>query len=370
LLPIILSDIIYSRLDNVVALTFRNSSIHEWPDQLLTSFPRLKKLEAEKCKFVNMPQHVFGSLTRPDFRSLESLYLSNNAIDIIEDNSFRNVINVYMLDLSQNWIKKLCKQAFSRLYMLLYLDLSGNRLTNLNADVFKPLMSIYSIDLSDNFLITFDFDSIATNQNLNEINLNSNEITCVTAWGLVNSSVTVIRLMNNKLTKFGALKRFRYLQYLVLSGNKNLELNNTTFEGFSAGLTQLMLASVNLNQTVNYTKIFASLSNLWLLDIGKNSLRKFNPASFLPLQNLEILLIYENDLRTIENYRNIRENFPALSTIDVTGNQFKCIQLNLIRNRLKNTQIYITLYGDYYIGVDNSDARHLNLQNNSIDCEL
>jgi Leucine-rich repeat (LRR) protein len=71
--------------------------------------------------------------------NVETLSLSENAIDSFVSASFHNLPKLKTLDLSYNRVNKLVERLFYNLHMLEILNISGNSIGELNPDVFRDI---------------------------------------------------------------------------------------------------------------------------------------------------------------------------------------------------------------------------------------
>ncbi|XP_069632096.1 leucine-rich repeat-containing protein 19 [Haliaeetus albicilla] len=89
------------------------------------------------------------------FINLTELYLNENMITVLYNNSFCNLTKLIILDISNNHISTVHKAAFAGLNQLSVLNLSYNRITQLGSDVFTSLKSLTVLSLQCNFLKSF-----------------------------------------------------------------------------------------------------------------------------------------------------------------------------------------------------------------------
>ncbi|NXN30690.1 LRC19 protein, partial [Nycticryphes semicollaris] len=93
------------------------------------------------------------------FINLTELYLNENIITILHNNSFCNLTKLAILDISNNHISTVHKAAFAGLNQLSVLNLSYNMITQLDSDVFISLKSLTVLNLQSNFLKSFHIKS-------------------------------------------------------------------------------------------------------------------------------------------------------------------------------------------------------------------
>uniref|UniRef100_A0A8C3JQN4 Leucine rich repeat containing 19 n=1 Tax=Calidris pygmaea TaxID=425635 RepID=A0A8C3JQN4_9CHAR len=93
------------------------------------------------------------------FINLTELYLNENMITVLYNNSFCNLTKLVILDISNNHISTVHKAAFAGLNQLSVLNLSYNMITQLDSDVFTSLKSLTVLNLQNNFLKSFHIKS-------------------------------------------------------------------------------------------------------------------------------------------------------------------------------------------------------------------
>ena len=83
---------------------------------------------------------------------LQTLYLQNNDIKWIRNDSFVSVISLQILDLGNNKMTAILPQTFSSLWHLRTLFIYGNHIKLMNAVVFPQQPEITHMDLNNNQL--------------------------------------------------------------------------------------------------------------------------------------------------------------------------------------------------------------------------
>ncbi|KFV53430.1 Leucine-rich repeat-containing protein 19, partial [Gavia stellata] len=125
----------------------------------------------------NIPTNVFQNVTKlslknnnitlkdsdkqilRSFINLIELYLNENMITVLYNNSFCNLKKLVVLDISNNSINTVHKAAFAGLNQLSVLNLSYNTITQLDSGVFTSLKSLTVLNLQYNFLKSFNIKS-------------------------------------------------------------------------------------------------------------------------------------------------------------------------------------------------------------------
>ncbi|XP_030368621.1 leucine-rich repeat-containing protein 19 [Strigops habroptila] len=93
------------------------------------------------------------------FINLTELYLNENMITVLYNNSFCNLTKLVILDISNNHISTVHKAAFAGLNQLSVLNLSYNMITQLDSDIFTSLKSLTVLNLQYNSLKYFHIKS-------------------------------------------------------------------------------------------------------------------------------------------------------------------------------------------------------------------
>ncbi|XP_009961616.3 leucine-rich repeat-containing protein 19 [Tyto alba] len=133
--------------------------------------------EASGKNLSNIPTNLFQSATTlslknnkitlkdsdkeilQSFINLTELYLNENMITVLYNNSFCNLTKLVILDISNNHISTVHKAAFAGLNQLSVLNLSYNTIAQLDSDVFTSLKSLTVLNLQYNFLKSFNIKS-------------------------------------------------------------------------------------------------------------------------------------------------------------------------------------------------------------------
>ncbi|XP_009678368.2 leucine-rich repeat-containing protein 19 isoform X1 [Struthio camelus] len=84
--------------------------------------------------------------------NLTELYLNENVITVLPNNSFCNLTKLTILDISNNHIITVHQAAFAGLNQLSKLNLLHNNITQLDSDVFTSLKCLTVLNLQDNLL--------------------------------------------------------------------------------------------------------------------------------------------------------------------------------------------------------------------------
>lgn len=136
---------------------------------------------------------VFDFLKNLKSLTLESLYLENlgngvflplfflrelavrGQVSLIEEETFKGLINLKKLDLSYNKIEELSSNQFAHLKQLEDLYLNGNKIKRLDDWVFSRLVSLQKLDLWNNEIENISISAFENLDNLSELNLLNNK---------------------------------------------------------------------------------------------------------------------------------------------------------------------------------------------------
>ena len=418
---------------------------------------RLLALGLDKNEIVSIERHSFD-----DLRSLKELHLFSNKLETISSGVFTNLAQLEYLNVSFNRLNTIERSAFTNLASLSFLDLSHNYLDGL-VDCFEGVFNLYILDLSFNFIKIFEnsFDfpldtlymssnvgskaislafikdlqtlylefygvSSFENENflnlpiLDSLHLSNNKIRSVQYMRLnALSHLTLIDLAYNLIETIreNDFSFSIYLEYVNLNHNPIKLIHPMTFDHLTA-LNTLRISStqpsrfdlgflrnchklIDLDLSFNYIQIqtFAHLlTNIQVIRLDNVTITVSNASSFEIFLNRDIMQIdfSNNDLN--ENYRifdfvfiieklvlrntklksfgqiNVN-NFPNLTHLDLSFNNIsimdydsfarlqKLVYLDLSTNRISfvDDRIFSTFSITYM-----KPLRYLNLENNLI----
>ncbi|NWY33357.1 LRC19 protein, partial [Pheucticus melanocephalus] len=122
----------------------------------LNLFQNITKLSLKNNK-ITLEDHDKEILGH--FINLTELYLNDNNITVLNNNSFYKLKNLIILDISNNCISTVHKAAFAGLNQLSVLNLSYNMIAQLDSDTFTSLESLRVLNLQYNFLKYFHIKS-------------------------------------------------------------------------------------------------------------------------------------------------------------------------------------------------------------------
>ncbi|NXG36900.1 LRC19 protein, partial [Dromaius novaehollandiae] len=128
-------------------------NLHTIPTNICQNVTKLS-LKNNKITLNDTDKKVLQRLT-----NLTELYLNENRIIVLYNNSFCKLTKLTILDISNNHITMVHKAAFAGLNQLSKLNLFRNNITQLDSDVFTSLKSLTVLNLQDNLLKSFHMKS-------------------------------------------------------------------------------------------------------------------------------------------------------------------------------------------------------------------
>ncbi|KAH3863702.1 SLIT and NTRK-like protein 6 [Dreissena polymorpha] len=160
--------------------------------------------------FVYVSNNIIPELSNDSFDSLWSmriLHLSYNNISFIQEGTFSGLRQLTHLNISHNSLKTLPLNFFDNKPALAHVDLSRNRITRISLSVFKKyeLSNLSVVDLSHNLLTAFE------------------------PWAFVNSPIPLVNLSFNNISTFTNTGNWSYTKRVIYdSAMTDLRWNQIT----------------------------------------------------------------------------------------------------------------------------------------------
>ncbi|CAG5106189.1 Similar to Tollo: Toll-like receptor Tollo (Drosophila melanogaster) [Cotesia congregata] len=238
--------------------------------------------------------------------ALNYLNMSSNAIEIIEDNTFHNLINLETLDLNFNKLQTI--SYISGLKNLEYFSIAKNRISTLHKSDFDGLTNLKILNLSHNRLteiISGTFDELVS---LEKLDLSANKFKILLPdWISPKVSLKHLFLNDNSFKSWSSfsLMGIQSLQYVNVTGNP---LNST--------VTRLNLSKNNILKIENGA--FDSLPNLNFVNLTRNlfPFGNLNLTNFTAVETLVLdsSICYCQDESVYTFYNDVREDCDIIST--------------------------------------------------------
>lgn len=138
-------DLSYNSIRAITANTFKNNNDANKVVHLFLNNNKLTSVENDTFALMN---------------KLDLLNLENNDISTLYTNSFRGLTDLKNLILGSNRLEKIPSGLFADMQKLTNLDLSNNKLTTLTISTFSGLISLQSLNISHNNLKELDNESL------------------------------------------------------------------------------------------------------------------------------------------------------------------------------------------------------------------
>ncbi|XP_030071080.1 lumican [Microcaecilia unicolor] len=272
---------------------------------------------------------------------IKYLYLQNNQIESIEDNTFDNVTDLQWLILDRNRLSnaKIGKNAFSKLKQLIKLHISFNNLTEavgplpktltdlqlthnqitkISPSLLDGLVNLTVVDLQYNALKDDSVSGVFKGlKSLEHLDLSFNELTKVPV-GLP-ASLQILYLDNNKISSIpnDYFQGFQGLKYFRLSHNK---LADAGVPGNLFNISSLLELDLSFNELNSIPTVNEGLENLYL---QVNKIKKFTITSFckiigpLEYSRIKHLRLDGNNITQAEVPQEIHNCLRQASEIDL-----------------------------------------------------
>ncbi|XP_045537529.1 toll-like receptor 3 [Papilio machaon] len=312
----------------LVLLDLSNNFLNSLDYGVLNNFPYLITLYLQNNKIQNISDDSFTSL-----KNLKQLYMHHNEIEIL-NMMLINLKSLKELDLSYNKLKKISGYEVNRLIALEKLNMSYNNLEIIESNCFNQAPNLNILDLSHNRIVSIiDQKMFESNIHLQYFDVSYNQIIKIEENSFKNCNLTYFNFDNN-----------------FLSGN----ITNSTFIGLSS-ITQLNLNHQNVtNLNAN---AFSSLTKLLSLNISSNNIQYIDTDSFQNTISLQILDLSHNEISTLDFVNKALFN---LTHLYLSNNKIVSLYENLFKNH--NQIIKLDLSMNKIIKIQQNSLPLFNLQ--------
>ncbi|NXE12523.1 VASN protein, partial [Lophotis ruficrista] len=248
-----------------------------------------------------------------------SLYVFENGITTLGEDSFVGLPALQLLDLSQNKITAIQKNIFQPLTELVNLDLSSNQLQEITNETFHGLRLLERLYLQRNRIQHIHAAAFDTLENLLELKLQNNQLWAVPPLDLPN--LLLLDVSWNKIPSIapGAFHAVN-IESLKIAGLGLTSLNEELFQAQN-NLHELDVSDNLLERVPAVLRRLGSLTKLSLA--GNARISQLPAEDFRNLHNLQELDISNLNINTIP--RDFSAFFPRLRAVTAAGNPFNCI---------------------------------------------
>ncbi|NXO67336.1 VASN protein, partial [Phainopepla nitens] len=248
-----------------------------------------------------------------------SLYVFENGITTLSEDSFAGLPALQLLDLSQNKITSIQRNIFQPLTELVNLDLSSNQLQEITNETFHGLRLLERLYLQRNSIQHIHAAAFDTLENLLELKLQNNQLKAVPPLDLPN--LLLLDISWNKIPAIapGAFHAVS-IESLKIAGLGLTSLNEELFQ-VQNNLHELDVSDNLLERVPAVLRRLGSLTRLSLA--GNARISQLPAEDFRSLHNLQELDISNLNINTIP--RDFSGFFPRLRAVTAAGNPFNCI---------------------------------------------
>ncbi|XP_044012046.1 toll-like receptor 6 [Aphidius gifuensis] len=341
----VLSAFGFSKLKRLNTLNVSSNIINIVDDNALHGLRYLKIFDLSSNKIVALPALMFNDARN----TIKELWLQNNSIKALAPGLFIEMNQLVSLDLSMNELTSswLNSNTFYGLIRLVLLNLSWNKLTNIDSELFKDLYTLQILDLHHNHIKMIPSNTFLSMNNLHTLNLAHNNLNYLDAYSLNGLyAVSLVYFDSNSLTS----------------------IHNDAFSNCSS-MQDLNLAGNNLK---NIPIALNNMRMLKTLDIGENKIDKL--TGFHGMPNLYGLRIIGNNIVHIKN--NDLSQLTSLQILNLSRNKITSIQslafqnnkmlqaIRLDRNNLKNiSDIFTNISSIIWLNISDNMITELEYTN-------
>ncbi|XP_029362205.1 vasorin-like isoform X2 [Echeneis naucrates] len=248
------------------------------------------------------------------------LYIFQNGISSLSQDDFKGLVELEMLDLSQNELAEIPDGAFEMLSKLKNLDLSSNDITHISKDSFAGLVQLERLYLHENRIQSIHLEAFEGLGMLLELKLQGNQLTSLPSLHF--PQLLLLDLSNNNVPNLGVAN----LQTPHLEALKVASLGLITLdEDLIASLGNLHELDISSNQLAEVPPALRqdSLKGLIKLSLAANPLGELRIEDFQKLTGLQELDLSGLNLQGFP--QGFFQSFPRLMHLTAAENPFNCL---------------------------------------------
>lgn len=317
--------------DNEILTLFYNSSLNS-----------LKVLNVSHNKLQEIDRKWISSLIQLEVLDLSQNYLYSESIEYLLKNRA-----LHHLNLAYNKLSELNERMFQQIYLLSNLDISFNDIEKISASCFWKQTHLLALNLSSNKLRDLQYDWFKNLQNLNALVLKKNNLKILrnVVFSPLNR-LQILDLSQNSIKSLGLLsfKGLVNLQYLNISNNnishfqdgvfrfleslKVLDISHNPFFSIDNSFIHTsQIHSLYMNGLSTFTTLtsssLAGLGQLENLDLsGSGALSEVNLNTFVHTKNLKFLDLSYTHLKSLK--KGVFSHFEKVKSVKLDGNPWNC----------------------------------------------
>ncbi|VDI62441.1 Hypothetical predicted protein [Mytilus galloprovincialis] len=275
---------------------------------------------------------------------LQTIYIYNNLIEEITNETFANCHQLITLDIDDNKLKSIAKMDFSSLRQLRTLDLSGNAIEYMHPEAFRNLTSLKTLDLRSNAIEFIHPEAFHNLTSLEKLDLSNNAIEYVHPEAFRDLTLLEnLDLSSNEIEAINpeVFRNLTSLERLDLGSNKIHNIEENTLRHLP-NLRYLFMEENNISSINSIS--FQEMPNLYYLYLQNNRITDIPRDTFYNLSQLYRLYLFNNKIQFIQSYTFVNMtnlyNLDRLLSATITARQTPGmhnprISAQTVRNRLR-----------------------------------
>lgn len=285
-----------SGLRRLQKLYLQGNGLNSIADRALEGLISLTTIRFSDNVLTSLPPELFS-----DTKELKEIYLNNNTITVLAPGLFSDLTQLLVLDLSFNeltsdWINT---STFSGLKRLVYLDFSHNRVSKMEIALFRDLHNLQILKMQDNFIEHIPENVFSSLKNLHTLTFSNNRLTNIESYAFVGLQVlSVLSIDSNRISKIHphSLRNCSSLQDLHINGNRLDEVPQALKE-----IPQLKTLDLGENLIVSIENAsFMTMEQMYGLRLTENNIGNISKGVFDKMTSLKILNLSRNKIHKIE----------------------------------------------------------------------
>ncbi|XP_030751606.1 toll-like receptor Tollo [Sitophilus oryzae] len=310
---------VFRDLYNLQILRLNDNLIETLPENTFSALENLHTLIISANRLTRVEVDTLNGLS-----SLSLLSLDNNRISWVHPDALRNCSGLQDLHLNGNKLLQV-PDVIRSVPLLKTLDLGENHIDMVKNETFSGLVQLYGLRLTENNIGNLSRGAFDPLTALKILNLSRNKIQKVSPGAFDgNTNIQAIRLDGNLLADIeGLFAKLPSLVWLNVSDNK---LRWFDYALIPTGLQWLDIHANQIEELGNYFEIESTLS-LSTFDASSNRLTEIT-GSAIP-NSVEVLYLNDNRISKVQSYTFFKK--PNLTRVDLFGNQITSLDPNALR---------------------------------------
>ncbi|CAH1796137.1 unnamed protein product [Owenia fusiformis] len=308
---------------NITALYFGSNMISEIHRGYFEPYPMLKVIELSNNEIELADQNAFHGLTE-----LEEINLKGNKIEDLDPYMFNGLV-LDSLDVSDNMLRSLDENTFSNATIKKLSIEENKKLKTISDDAFEN-STIREIVIKNCNLDGVSVSCLKSINGLTRLEISNNRKQLNLPSGLFsNMSLQVLKLDNNKLQTLNFLGSVDVTD-LSLNENKGLVVDFSPFPSMS---NTAYLSMENIGISLIGDNAFKNLENLVSLKMMHNNIKNLNSSAFKHFKKISELHFWYNKINYISN--DFGRTLPTLEYFELKNNSLKSINGGMFRGMNK-----------------------------------